>query len=187
MTFPGRQSARDPHDKTGCGRKPGQGADRPANVRVSRDPVSRVRMHSCQGPLLQWQEGRPRRLDAQGSEFVFSRLDLSLFLADLAEHRLIGGSPGGHLETKRAIKSRLADMGQQLPFCPPPRPRPALCAAGSRGRRLGGCGSPPGRGHHLGCCSLDLILSLAGHVQTEGSCVLPSPRQMAGHHCGDTI
>lgn len=120
MTFPGRQSARDPHDKTGCGRKPGQGADRPANARVSRDPVSRVRMHSCQGPLLQWQEGRPRRLDAQGSEFVFSRLDLSLFLADLAEHRLIGGSPGGHLEMKRAIKSRLADMGQQLPFCPPP-------------------------------------------------------------------
>lgn len=122
MTFPGRQSARDPHDKTGCGRKPGQGADRPANVRVSRDPVSRVRMHSCQGPLLQWQEGRPRRLDAQGSEFVFSRLDLSLFLSDLAEHRLIGGSPGGHLETKRAIKSRLA-----CPSAPPPPTSSSLC------------------------------------------------------------
>lgn len=186
MTFPGRQSARDPHDKTGCRRKPGQGADGPADARVSRVHVSRVHVHSCQGRLLQWQEGQPRRLDAHGSEFVFSRQDLSLFLADLAEHHLIGGSPGGHLETKRAIKSRLADMGQQLPLCSP-CPRPALCAAGSRGRRLGGCGSPPGRGHHLGCCSVDLILSLAGRVQTEGSCVLLSPRQMAGHHCGDTI
>lgn len=45
---------------------------------------------SCRGPLLQPRKRQPRGLVVKASELVFSRPELSLFLAGLAKHRRTG-------------------------------------------------------------------------------------------------